>query len=267
LPGEVEAKLDYEEGLKWYHRDEAWRAGTIEHFRHNLETLVRMSQEAQVPVILMNPVSNLKDSPPFKSEYGPGVTQEEGRQVEMLRDKARQLDWNDAYGKLRHLEQAVEIDPRHAGLLYLIGKCYEHVGRFGEAKEWFVRAKEEDICPLRILEAMHEIILEAVQEYRVPLVDVKKLFEQRSEAQLPGVEWLLDHVHPSIEGHQLIADALYLKMEEMGLATTPDDWQSRRDLLWQEHQDALNPAYYARGNQQLERLRKWCRGEVPDLPD
>jgi len=180
--------------------------------------------------------------------------------VEALREKARQLDWNDAYGKLGYLEQAVEIDNRHAGLLYLIGKCYEHVGRLDDAKEWYVRAKEEDVCPLRILEAMHEIILEVAEEDSVPLVDVKMLFEERSEAGLPGDEWLLDHVHPSIEGHQLIADALYQEMQDMKLVTTPEDWQRRRDNLWQDHQDSLNPAYYARGNQQLERLRKWCRG-------
>ena len=266
LPGEVQAKLDYEEGLKWYHRDETWREGTIEHFRHNLERLVQMSREAEVPIILMNPIANLKDSPPFKSEYGNGVTEEDRERVEALRDKAGELDWNDTYGKLRYLEQAVEIDNRHAGLLYLIGKCYEHMGRLDDAKEWFVRAKEEDICPLRILEAMHEIILKVAQDYRVPLVDVKLLFEQRSMAGAPGDEWLLDHVHPSIQGHQLIADALYDKIVEMGLATTPDNWHRRRDKLWQEHQESLNPAYYANGNQRLERLRKWCRGEVPDLP-
>ena len=228
---------------------------------------MRMSQEAGVPVILMNPVSNLKDSPPFKSEYGNSITEEDRQRVETLREKARQLDWNDAYGKLRHLEQAVEIDHRHAGLLYLIGKCYEHVGRLEDAKEWFVRAKEEDICPLRILEAMHEIILEVAEDYRVPLVDVKLLFEEQSEAGMPGNEWLLDHVHPSIRGHQLIADELYQTIEEMELVTTPEHWQRRRDKLWQDHQGALNPAYYARGEQQLERLRKWCRGEAPDLPD
>ncbi len=266
LPGEVEAKLDYEEGLKWYHRDDNWRAGTIAHFQYNLETLVRMARKAKVPIILMNPVANLKDSPPFKSEYSPGLTEEAKQRVEALREKASQLDWNDAYGKLRYLKQAVKIDPRHAGLLYLIGKCYEHVGRLGQAKEWFVRAKEEDICPLRILEAMHEIILEVAQDYQAPLVDVKKLFEQRSEAGLPGNDWLLDHVHPSIRGHQLIADALYDKIVEMGLATTPNDWRSRRDKLWQDHQESLNPAYYVHGNQRLERLRKWCRGEVPELP-
>jgi lysophospholipase L1-like esterase len=266
LPGEVQAKLDYEEGLTWYHRDEAWREGTIEHFQHNLETLVQMSREARVPVILMNPVSNLKDSPPFKSEYSSGLTETERQRVEELREKARQLAWNDSYGKLRYLEQAVEIDNRHAGILYLTGKCYEQGGRIAEAKSWFVRAKEEDVCPLRILEAMHEIILEVVEENSVPLVDVKFMFEEHSEAGVPGDEWLLDHVHPNIQGHQLIADTLYQTIEEMELVTTPEDWQSRRDKLWQDHQDSLSPAYYARGNQQLERLRKWCRGEVPDIP-
>ena len=55
-------------------------------------------------------------------------------------------------------EVQTKLDSRHAGLLYLIAKCYEHVGRSAEARQWFVRAKEQDICPLRILDTMHEAI-------------------------------------------------------------------------------------------------------------
>ena len=64
LPGEVKAKLDFDDGLESYHRDEIWREGTIEHFGRNLQTMVRMSRRAGVPVILVNPVSNIKDCPP-----------------------------------------------------------------------------------------------------------------------------------------------------------------------------------------------------------
>ena len=35
------------------------------------------------------------------------------------------------------------------------------------------------------------------------------MFERQSEAGIVGDEWLLDHVHPSIQGHQQIADALF----------------------------------------------------------
>ena len=263
LPAEVQAKLDFEDGLEFYHRDEVWRQGTIEHFRRNLETMVRMSHSAGVGVILMNPVSNLKDCPPFKSQFRSGLSEHEMQQVVELWDRAKKLDWADTYGKIRLLEQAAAIDNRHAGLLYLLGKCYARIGRFAEAKKWFVLAKEEDVCPLRILEPMHEAIRDVTAEYRVPLVDVKALIEERTEDGIAGDEWLLDHIHPSITGHRLIANALCQAMEEMGLLHTADGWRAARDELWQRHLSSLDDAYYRDGTARLKMLQVWSRGRIP----
>ena len=266
LPTEVSAKLDFEDGLDSYHRDEEWREGTIEHFRRNLQTMVRMSRSAGIPIILVNPASNLKDCPPFKSEFSTGLSSSETEQITELWEQAGKLNWEDTYGKIRLLEQAVEIDGRHAGLLYLIGKCYEHIGRLAEAKKWFAKAKEEDVCPLRILEPMQEAILSVAAKNNVPLVDVKRLFEGHSQEGVPGDEWLKDHVHPSIHGHQLIADSLYETMEDMKLVSTPAGWRTTRDKLWQDHLSSLNEAYFAHGFTRLKRLHRWSRGPMGDLP-
>ena len=266
LPIEVSAKLDFEDGLASYHRDEVWRKGTIEHFRRNLQTMVRMSRSAGVPIILVNPASNLKDCPPFKSEFSTGLSKSEIERITELWEEAGKLSWEDTYGKIRLLEQAAEIDSRHAGLLYLIGKCYEHIGRLAEAKKWFAKAKEEDVCPLRILEPMQEVILSVAAKNNVPLVDVMSLFEVYSHEGIPGDEWLKDHVHPSIHGHQLIADSLYEAMEKMKLVSKPKGWQTARDKLWQHHFSSLSEAYFERGFTRLNRLHRWSRGPLSDLP-
>ncbi len=266
LPAEVSAKLDFDDGLESYHRDEVWREGTIEHFRLNLQTMVRMSRSAGIPVILVNPASNLKDCPPFKSEFSSGLSNSEIEQITELREQAGKLNWEDTYDKITLLEQAAEIDSRHAGLLYLIGKCYEHIGRLAEAKKWFAKAKEEDVCPLRILEPMQEAILSVAAKNNVPLVDVKRLFEGHSHEGVPGDEWLKDHVHPSIHGHQLIADSIYETMEDMKLVSKPEGWETTRDKLWQHHLSSLSEAYYAHGMERLERLNKWSRRLALDPP-
>lgn len=266
LPGEVKAKLDFDDGLESYHRDEVWRQGTIEHFGRNLQTMVHMSRRSGIPIILVNPVSNLKDCPPFKSEFSSELSTSEIERVVELSEQAGKLGWDDIYGKIRLLERAAEIDSRHAGLLYLIGKCYEHIGRLSEAKNWFVRAKEEDICPLRILEPMHQAILDVAARYRIPLVDAKVLITERTEDGIPGSELLLDHVHPSILGHQFIAEALYEAMEDMKLLRRPQGWREARDELWQHHLSSLNKAYYAHGIERLERLKKWSSRRTPAVP-
>lgn len=263
LPTEVQAMLDFQDGLESYHRDEVWRQGTIRHFRHNLDTMVRMSRSAGVPVILVNPVTNLKDCPPFKSAHRANLSESQRQRVLELREQARELDWSDTYGKIRLLEQAVSIDNQHAGLLYLLGKCYARIGRWAEAKKWFVLAKEEDICPLRILEPMHEAIWEIAAQYHVPIVDVKALIEERTEGGVPGDEWLLDHVHPNISGHQLIADALYETMEDMEILRTPEGWRVAREELWRHHFSSLDNIYYTRGIGRLKSLHTWSRGRMP----
>ncbi len=263
LPAEVQAKLDFRDGIESYHRDETWRRGTIEHFRHNIETMIRMSEQANVPLILVNPVSNLKDSPPFKSEFDETLSKREWERLIALWQQADEVDWSNAYQKAQLLEKAAEIDGRHAGLLYTIGKCYERLARFEEAKKWFVRAKDEDICPLRILEPMHEAILDVAAEYDLPLVDVRALIEERTQDGIPGDEWLLDHVHPTITGHQLIADSLYRAMEKMNLVCGTEDWRRERDDVWQNHLSSLGDVYYARGAERLKRLELWSHGRIP----
>lgn len=263
LHNEVRTKLDLDEGLESYHRDEIWRQGTIEHFRHNLDTMLRMAHEKEIPVILLNPVCNLKDCPPFKSQPRADLTETQAHEAAELRERASGLGWDNAYGKICILEEAARIDNRNAGLLFLLGRCYARLGRSAEAKKWFVLAKEEDVCPLRILEPMHRVIREAASRYQTPLVDVRALIEKRTEDGIAGSEWLLDHVHPSIEGHQLIADAVYRTMVTMKLAPTHQDWLSRREELWRQNFASLDNAYYARGAAQLERLQQWSRGRIP----
>jgi len=53
--------------------------------------MVRMSRRARVPVILVNPVSNLKDCPPFKSEHGSDLSDAQIQRVIELRKQAGAL--------------------------------------------------------------------------------------------------------------------------------------------------------------------------------
>ena len=65
----VRAILDYERGAEKYHRNTLWMRSVEQHFSGNVERMIQLCQEADVPLILLNPCFNLKDSPPFKSEH------------------------------------------------------------------------------------------------------------------------------------------------------------------------------------------------------
>ncbi len=268
LPVEVNAVLDFNDGLDYYTRDTAWREGVIEHFRINMQRLVTLAQQAEVPLVVMVPVSNLKDSPPFKSQFGADRSSRKTRTVETLWARARQLDARDVTSRLRLLENAAAIDSHHAGLLYLIGTLYEQTGRPLRAKNWFMLAKEEDICPLRMLAPMRRIILDTAQRHRVSLLDLQQCFENRSEYGIVGSEWLVDHVHPTIEGHQLIANLLTDMLVSMGLVHPINNWQATRDQQWKAHFSELDHVYFTQGNGRLESLRRWSRARfVPVDPN
>ena len=64
-------------------------------------------------------------------------------------------------------------------------------------------------------------------EARVPLVDAYELFEQHSRSGILDDQFLADHVHPTVFGHQLLAAELYEEMVAMGVTEFPDDLANR----------------------------------------
>ena len=159
LGAEVEAVLDYEGGLASYHRNDRWRRGVIAHFRYNLRRMVDRAHEAGVAVILVNPAANL-ETPPFKSEHRAGISAEELHQFERLQGEASKFYGKSLTKSVAFLKQAIDLDDQHAGIHFALGKCYEALGGYRDARDELVRAKDLDICPLRILEPMKQAILD-----------------------------------------------------------------------------------------------------------
>ena len=259
LGPEVEAVLDYEGGLASYHRNEPWRRDVIDHFRFNLRRMVEMAREAGVPVILMNPASNL-DTPPFKSEHRDGMTAEELRRFEGLWDEARQLYGRNLPAAVGRLERAMALDDQHAGLHYTLAECYQDLGRPDDARAEFLRAKDLDICPLRILEPMNRAILDVARDTRTPVIDLVAYFAGKSRGGITGYDWLVDHVHPSIQSHQLIAGLLLDEMARLDYVHPRPGWTAERDRLYRENLESLDDFYYLMGQKRLGNLRLWAEG-------
>ncbi|MFC1764576.1 SGNH/GDSL hydrolase family protein [Planctomycetota bacterium] len=259
LPPEVNPKLDLEAGVQTYQRDLPGQQSIIEHFRYNVEHMVRLTRQENIPIVLMNPVSNLEDCPPFKSEFRADLSVQDRNRINTLWERARHWETTDPWGKLRLLEQAIALDQTHAGLLFQAGKSAVLTGNQKRARQWFIQAKEQDICPLRMLEPMHDIVKQIAAQNAVPLVDVRHLIEQQSDGHIPGSQWLLDHVHPTIDGHQLIADAIIDTLADMQFIHCPSDWNNQRATLWEDHLTSLEEGYYQEGFVHLKMLEAWAR--------
>jgi lysophospholipase L1-like esterase len=263
MPTEVEALLDYRGGLESYHRDDVWQRGVIAQYRFNLHRMVQMAREAGVRVILVNPVSNFSDSPPFKSQHRDDLTPQELARWESLCEAARRHlhgEVRDPREAARYFEQACALDPLHAGCRYNLAKCYEAAAEYDKAREAYLQAKELDVCPLRILQPMNDAVRQIARRTDTPLLDAQRLFESRSAHGIVGGDWLVDHVHPSIEGHQLLADELAAMLVAQGVVRPQSGWQQVKRTRYQEHFDTLDDLYFVKGTQHMERLRNWAAG-------
>jgi lysophospholipase L1-like esterase len=259
LGPEVEAKLDYRGGLASYHHDDAWRAGVIAHFEFNLRRMVRIAREAHVPLILVNPVYNL-ETPPFKSEHRPGLSAADARQFDALWAEARRDYRRNMPAAVERLRQAIAIDDQHAGIYYALASCFRQLGRDDAARQAYIEAKEHDVCPLRILEPMCQAILDVGRETKTPVVDLVADFAARSEGGILGNALMVDHVHPSIAGHQVVAEVLLDEMVHEGFLKPVAGWKRERDRLYRKQLDSLDDFYYLMGEKHLENLRLWAQG-------
>ena len=262
LPEEVDALLDHHGGLELYQRDEKWRRDVVDHYRHNLRRMVATCRRRGVPLLLVNPVSNVADCPPFKSEHREGISPEEKARWTALREAARDTFRTDRRRAVVLLEEALEIDAEHAGIHFQLGKYLHWQGLTERAREAYLRAKELDVCPLRILEPMNRAVLEVARETGTPAVDVKAIFEEKSEVGIPGSDWLVDHVHPSIPGHRVIAAALADELVRQKLVEPREGWESERERLYREHLLSLDHLYFAQGKRRLESLLGWAQGRA-----
>lgn len=295
LAAEVDALLDYQGGLADYHRDDDWHAGIQEHFRWNLEQMVFLCRQAGVPLVLVGPVSNLLDCPPMKFEPRAFDDPAEEAAFNSAWETARTADSREI--ATQAAEQAYALDPEHAGVNYLLGKLLYAAGDGEAAKQFLVRAKDTDVCPLRCPTPLLEVIYEVAATNAVPLVSAEQLFSDRSEHGLVGRSWLVDHVHPTVEGHQLLGKKLARRCLELGLFP-PDatgtawakrggadsdraqesiigkkdvneagSWDAAVDARFAEHLGQLGEDYFQRGKQRLEGLILWTQGRAKKIRD
>ena len=208
LGAEVDAMLDYRDGLRQYHRDELWQRDVIAHYGDNLRRMVRLTRQAGVPLLFITPVSNLRDCPPFKSEHRPGLTPQDLRRWDQLWNQAKAAYPADLRRAVALLEQAAAIDDQHAGLHYQLGQCYDTLGDLDRAKRHYSLAKDLDICPLRMLDTMQRVLRDVAEGTGTPLLDADALLAQRCRGGIADDSWLVDHIHPSVRGHQVIANAI-----------------------------------------------------------
>ncbi|MGE5795287.1 MAG: GDSL-type esterase/lipase family protein [Ignavibacteria bacterium] len=144
----------------------------LNQFKNNIEDILAVAAENSIPVILGTLTSNLKDQPPFISI------------------------------KSKNMPGAMEV--------FNLAKAELADGNIPAAVKLFKKAKDLDCLRFRAPEEINDLIRKLGAEYRCPVVDVDSLFNAISPHGITGNNLMTDHLHPTLEGYQLIAK-LYLE--------------------------------------------------------
>lgn len=150
----------------------------IEQFKINLHEILDDIKKSGIPVIIGTLTSNTKDFNPF---------------ISVKTDKLpAAIDiFNQANDELRS-------------------------GNIHRADSLFTYSKDLDALRFRAPEMMNEVIRELGEEFDVKVVEIDSAFRMNSMDGIVGYNLTVDHLHPNIDGYNLMAVTFYKTMERLG---------------------------------------------------
>ena len=250
LGSAVITRLDYEKGLAKFTTQSIDRDSVAEHFHFNITRMLSIAVDHEVPILLIAPPSNQKDCFPFKPN--------DAWTTESQSSFANQ--------SLAQFQQMKSFESK-ADFHYFFGKALLDAGRFDDAKEEFDRAIDQDICPLRMNSTLRTILLEAntpPKRHWISVLDLQKEFEAVSKNNITGQEMLVDHVHPTIAAHQLIAQIITKHLQRSKWIQQSLSWEVDIVDEFENVIQSLDFGYFKRAKDRLESVKKWSRGQAID---
>ncbi len=149
----------------------------LSQFEDNMRDVIEMIKKANVPVILGTLTSNLKDQKPFIS-----IKNEKFPPADQVYKEAL-----SAYNS----------------------------GNYKSAEFFFRKAKDLDALRFRAPEAINKEIKDFGKEFNIPIANVDSLFNADSPNGIVGNNLMTDHLHPTLQGYQLMGRLFYDEMEKM----------------------------------------------------
>jgi tetratricopeptide (TPR) repeat protein len=208
---------DTRRGMNLFFRDEDFSQAVVKHFEYNINRMILLCKNVRVPIIFVEPASNLKDMSPFKSQHSPHIKWSHKNTIENRIREAIGCVHSSSYAQaLEILDTEISRDLLYADLHFWRGKALLGMGRMKEAADAFLRAKDLDVCPIRAISSIEAALYSVTLKRGVPLVKFKRALNAKTKdgSGIPGDDCFVDQVHPKIEFHFLIGELILEQLIE-----------------------------------------------------
>ena len=166
----------------------------VEQFSGNMRAILTKTKKRNVPIVLSELVSNLSDQAPFISTN----------------------------------------EPEPAKAVYQSALILKKQGRYNLAQKEFAKARDLDALRFRAPSEFNDIIHDLGEQFDAPIVAMDSAFRAASPHGLIGDTLMIDHLHPTIKGYFIMADAFFSEMTKAGLVphSTPQIPLSQLQRAW-----------------------------------
>ncbi|MBU2508253.1 MAG: hypothetical protein KJ799_16260 [Bacteroidetes bacterium] len=110
---------------------------------------------------------------------------------------------------------ANSISDKKALQLFDEGKLLVNSGIIEQGKEKLINARDYDQVRFRAPSDINKTMLNLEKEFKVDVVDIDSIFNQHFETNLFSNSLFVDHLHPTVEGHRIIALHIYNAMKRL----------------------------------------------------
>ena len=195
-----------------------YRAGR-EQFASNLDRLLAAYAAAGVPVYISTLASNEGDQRPFVTALAAGTdTTALGAALREGRARAAR---GDTLGSVGPFERAAALDSLAADPQYALAQAYRAAGRLDDARRAFQRARDLDALRFRAPGDFNTVIRDAAARHGAVVVEGEAALRAASPDAIVGRDMMLEHLHPTLDGYSLLADAFYDAIVEGGPLGAP----------------------------------------------
>jgi tetratricopeptide (TPR) repeat protein len=181
-------------------------------YEENLRHLILTFRGHHVPIVVSDLTSNLM-FPPFVSDSLHG-TYGGFRALDFVRHAFDAGQYDTVLSFCRGLSP---VDSSNAFVSYWAGRAALEAGDSALASRLLVSARDNDLLKFRAPSRINEIIHRVCTATETPLVRTDSVFFALSPGGVPGDSLFWEHLHPTLKGYYIIAEAFLKEILERGL--------------------------------------------------